>query len=137
MAAERPLHLPVAMPIARARGHGPLPRTAAGSVAAWGPAPGSAGRRLARHGLAGVPCLVDLPLGGRVAGHRPVPDVVGDAGGVPARRLLAGGCSNQEIGLRLHISANTAANHVRSILMKTGAANRTQAAMYAAQRNLV
>ena len=38
-----------------------------------------------------------------------------------------------EIGARLHISANTAANHVRSILMKTGAANRTQAAMYAAQ----
>jgi DNA-binding CsgD family transcriptional regulator len=52
-------------------------------------------------------------------------------------RLLAGGLSNQEIGARLHISANTAANHVRSILMKTGAANRTQAAMYAAQRQLV
>jgi DNA-binding CsgD family transcriptional regulator/tetratricopeptide (TPR) repeat protein len=52
-------------------------------------------------------------------------------------RLLAGGLSNQEIGARLHISANTAANHVRSILMKTGAANRTQAAMYAAQHQLV
>ena len=52
-------------------------------------------------------------------------------------RLLAGGLSNQEIGARLHISANTAANHIRSILMKTGAANRTQAAMYAAQREIV
>jgi len=52
-------------------------------------------------------------------------------------RLLAAGLSNQEIGAKLHISGNTAANHVRSILMKTGAANRTQAAMYAAQRNLV
>jgi DNA-binding CsgD family transcriptional regulator len=52
-------------------------------------------------------------------------------------RLLAGGLSNQEIGARLHISANTAANHVRSILMKTGAANRTQAAMYAATREIV
>ncbi|HUA94540.1 MAG TPA: LuxR C-terminal-related transcriptional regulator, partial [Acidimicrobiales bacterium] len=52
-------------------------------------------------------------------------------------RLLATGLSNQEIGSRLHISGNTAANHVRSILMKTGAANRTQAAMYAAQRQLV
>jgi len=52
-------------------------------------------------------------------------------------RLLATGLSNQEIGARLHISANTAANHVRSILMKTGAANRTQAAMYAAQHQLV
>jgi ATP/maltotriose-dependent transcriptional regulator MalT len=52
-------------------------------------------------------------------------------------RLLAGGLSNQAIGARLHISANTAANHVRNILTKTGAANRTQAAMYAAQRGIV
>jgi len=52
-------------------------------------------------------------------------------------RLLAGGLSNQEIGERLHISTNTAANHVRSILMKTGAANRTQAAMYAASRAII
>ncbi len=52
-------------------------------------------------------------------------------------RLLASGLSNQEIGARLHISANTAANHVRSILMKTGAANRTQAAMYAATHEIV
>jgi DNA-binding CsgD family transcriptional regulator/tetratricopeptide (TPR) repeat protein len=52
-------------------------------------------------------------------------------------RLLASGLSNQEIGGRLHISANTAANHVRSILMKTGAANRTQAAMYAATHEIV
>jgi DNA-binding CsgD family transcriptional regulator len=51
-------------------------------------------------------------------------------------RLLASGLSNQEIGIRLHISANTAANHVRSILMKTGAANRTQAAMYAATHEI-
>ena len=52
-------------------------------------------------------------------------------------RLLATGLSNQEIGAHLHISANTAANHVRSILMKTGAANRTQAAIYAAQHGLM
>ncbi len=52
-------------------------------------------------------------------------------------RLLASGLSNQEIGTRLHISGNTAANHVRSILMKTGTANRTQAAMYAAAHEIV
>lgn len=52
-------------------------------------------------------------------------------------RLLARGLSNQEIGVQLHISANTAANHVRSILLKTGAANRTQAAMYATQHEIV
>lgn len=52
-------------------------------------------------------------------------------------RLLAEGLSNREIGERLYISANTAANHVRSILMKTGTANRTQAAMYASDHRLV
>ena len=31
----------------------------------------------------------------------------------------------------LHISQHTAANHVRSILLKTGCANRTEAATYA------
>jgi DNA-binding CsgD family transcriptional regulator len=56
---------------------------------------------------------------------------------VEVLRLLATGLSNQEIGARLHISANTAANHVRRILMKTGTANRTQAALYAAQHQLV
>jgi len=51
-------------------------------------------------------------------------------------RLLAAGLSNREIGGRLFISANTAANHVRSILIKTGATNRTQAARYATDHHL-
>ncbi|HKI42624.1 MAG TPA: AAA family ATPase [Mycobacterium sp.] len=56
---------------------------------------------------------------------------------VEVLRLLATGLSNREIGERLYISTNTAANHVRSILIKTGAANRTQAAMYAADHELL
>jgi predicted ATPase/DNA-binding CsgD family transcriptional regulator len=52
-------------------------------------------------------------------------------------RLLAAGLSNRAIGEQLFISTNTAANHVRSILLKTGAANRTQAAMYAADHELL
>jgi DNA-binding NarL/FixJ family response regulator len=56
---------------------------------------------------------------------------------VEVLRLLAHGLSNSEIGARLFISANTAANHVRSILQKTGCANRTQAAIYAAHHQLV
>lgn len=51
--------------------------------------------------------------------------------------LLAAGASNKEIGEKLFISPNTAANHVRSILVKTGASNRTAAAAYAAERGLV
>ena len=56
---------------------------------------------------------------------------------VEVLRLLAAGLSNRAIGERLYISTNTAANHVRSILLKTGAANRTQAAMYAADHELL
>ncbi len=56
---------------------------------------------------------------------------------VDVLRLIAAGLSNQQIGSQLHISSNTAAHHVRSILMKTGAANRTRAAMYAADHHLV
>lgn len=50
--------------------------------------------------------------------------------------MPVGDLSNQEIGARLFISTNTAANHVRSILMKTGAANRTQAARFATEHEL-
>jgi len=52
-------------------------------------------------------------------------------------RLLGGGMSNRRIARHLAISENTAANHVRSILMKTGSANRTQAALYASTHGLL
>jgi DNA-binding CsgD family transcriptional regulator len=50
--------------------------------------------------------------------------------------LMADGLSNRDIGARLHISQHTAANHVRSILMKTQSANRTEAAAWALRRGL-
>jgi DNA-binding CsgD family transcriptional regulator len=52
-------------------------------------------------------------------------------------RLIAGGGSNRQIGDALVISEHTVANHVRSILRKTGCANRTEAAAYAYRRGLV
>jgi DNA-binding CsgD family transcriptional regulator len=52
-------------------------------------------------------------------------------------RLVAQGLSNREIGAALSISKHTAANHVKSILKKTGCANRTDAASYAHQHGLV
>jgi DNA-binding CsgD family transcriptional regulator len=51
--------------------------------------------------------------------------------------LVARGMSNREIGGTLNISEHTAANHIRSILRKTGCANRTQAASYAYRHGLV
>ena len=52
-------------------------------------------------------------------------------------RLVARGLSNREIGAQLYISEHTAANHIRSILRKTGCTNRTEAASYAHRHALV
>lgn len=50
--------------------------------------------------------------------------------------LVARGLNNREIGSTLFISEHTAANHIRSILRKTGCANRTEAASYAHRHGL-
>jgi DNA-binding CsgD family transcriptional regulator len=51
-------------------------------------------------------------------------------------QLIAQGRSNRAIGRELSISEHTAANHVRSILMKTTSANRAEAASYAHRHRL-
>jgi DNA-binding CsgD family transcriptional regulator len=51
--------------------------------------------------------------------------------------LVAEGLSNRQIGTTLSISQHTAANHVRSILRKTGCVNRTEAASYAHRHGLM
>jgi DNA-binding NarL/FixJ family response regulator len=51
--------------------------------------------------------------------------------------LVARGLSNREIGQSLFVSEHTVASHVRSILRKTGCANRTEAAAYAHRRAMV
>jgi DNA-binding CsgD family transcriptional regulator len=56
---------------------------------------------------------------------------------VAVLQLIARGRTNRAIGRELSISQHTAANHVRSILMKTGSTNRTEAAAYAYRHRLV
>jgi pimeloyl-ACP methyl ester carboxylesterase/DNA-binding CsgD family transcriptional regulator len=51
-------------------------------------------------------------------------------------RLVAAGRSNREIGEQLFLSAKTVAQHVTSILNKTGAANRAEAATFAVRNGL-
>jgi DNA-binding NarL/FixJ family response regulator len=51
--------------------------------------------------------------------------------------LIAAGKSNQQIADALVISINTVARHVANILGKTGAANRTEAAVYARDKGLI
>jgi DNA-binding CsgD family transcriptional regulator len=88
-----------------------------------------------RHGLVRVRRLLGED-GAHTAGLGPGPD------GLTTRelevlRLIGRGRSNREIATDLFISEHTAANHVRSILMKTQSANRTAAARYAMRHRLL
>jgi DNA-binding CsgD family transcriptional regulator len=56
---------------------------------------------------------------------------------VEVLRLIALGKSNQDVADELVISLRTVAHHVTSILNKTSAANRTEAAAYATRHGLV
>jgi DNA-binding NarL/FixJ family response regulator len=47
------------------------------------------------------------------------------------QRVVARGLSNRDAAAVLHFSEHTVANHLRSVLRKTGCANRTQATTYA------
>ena len=53
---------------------------------------------------------------------------------VEVLRLIGSGTSNKEIARRLYITEGTAKNHVSKILRKLGLKDRTQAALYAAER---
>jgi two-component system, NarL family, response regulator len=52
-------------------------------------------------------------------------------------RLIVQGLSNKQIAFHLKIAEDTAKNHVKSILKKLGAHDRTQAATEAIQRGIV
>jgi len=56
---------------------------------------------------------------------------------VQVLHLIAAGKTNRDIAEELIISPRTVANHVTNILNKTNAANRTEAATYASQHQLV
>jgi NarL family two-component system response regulator LiaR len=51
-------------------------------------------------------------------------------------RLLAQGCSNKEIAVKLSVSDLTVRTHVSNILSKLHLASRTQAALYALQKGI-
>jgi DNA-binding NarL/FixJ family response regulator len=52
-------------------------------------------------------------------------------------KLLAGGCSNKEIGARLSITEGTVKNHMTNVLGKLGVLDRTQAALKARELGLI
>ncbi len=52
-------------------------------------------------------------------------------------KLLAGGCSNKEIGAQLNITEGTVKNHMTNVLGKLGVLDRTQAALRAREMGLM
>jgi DNA-binding NarL/FixJ family response regulator len=56
---------------------------------------------------------------------------------VEVLRLVAAGKTDRQIAEELFISVTTASTHVRNLLNKTNTANRTEAAAYAAQHQLI
>jgi DNA-binding CsgD family transcriptional regulator/tetratricopeptide (TPR) repeat protein len=106
---------------------------------------GGDGRRRAAAPLGEAAALAErLGLDGLLAKVRALGVAAADGGlpdGLSPREaqileLVARGLSNREIGAALTISEHTAANHIRSILRKTGCANRTEAASYAHRHGL-
>jgi len=88
--------------------------------------------RAVRNARAGDPLGTDDPMGELLAGHALVPESAGPLTMLTARErevleLLAEGASNATIGETLVISQATVKSHVRHILRKLGASNRTEA----------
>ncbi|MGP4024566.1 response regulator [Actinomadura sp. 3N407] len=52
-------------------------------------------------------------------------------------RLVAAGATNKEIAARLYLSEGTVKNHISRILQRLGLRDRTQAALYARDQNLL
>jgi DNA-binding NarL/FixJ family response regulator len=75
------------------------------------------------------------PVAAILAAEPPRPDL--STRELEVLRLVVQGLHNKEIAYQLGISDETAKNHIKSILKKLGATDRTQAATSAIQRGIV
>jgi DNA-binding SARP family transcriptional activator/DNA-binding CsgD family transcriptional regulator/tetratricopeptide (TPR) repeat protein len=86
-----------------------------------------------RIGLRGLVARIE-----RLTASLPAPTAADDlsAREVEVLRAVARGLSNREAAAMLHLSEHTVAHHLRSVLRKTGCANRTQATTYAVRHGI-
>lgn len=76
-----------------------------------------------------------LPLKATLAAESPRPDL--SSRELEVLRLVVDGRTNKQIAHELKIADDTAKNHVKSILRKLGASDRTHAATSAIQRGII
>ena len=78
---------------------------------------------------------IPAQVGSRIAENLPRPDLTSRE--IEVLQLMAGGMRNKEIGHKLHISETTANSHVKHILEKLNASDRTQAVTAALRRGII
>ncbi|TDD37095.1 response regulator transcription factor [Actinomadura sp. KC06] len=88
--------------------------------------------RLARSGVA----QLDSTITRRLAAALPDPGLLTPRE-TEVLRLIAAGATNKEIAKRLYLSEGTVKNHISRILQRLGLRDRTQAALYARDQNLI
>jgi DNA-binding NarL/FixJ family response regulator len=88
--------------------------------------------RLAHAGVA----QFDAGVIGRLAAGLPAPDLLTPRE-TEVLRLISAGSSNKEIASRLYLSEGTVKNHISRILSRLNLRDRTQAALYAKDNDLL
>jgi DNA-binding NarL/FixJ family response regulator len=88
--------------------------------------------RLAHAGVAPL----DAGVVGRLAAGLPAPDLLTPRE-TEVLRLISTGASNKEIASRLYLSEGTVKNHISRILSRLNLRDRTQAALYAKDNDLL
>jgi DNA-binding NarL/FixJ family response regulator len=84
------------------------------------------------------PTIADKVLAGLpVRTHEPGAESTLTPRELEVLKLIAQGASNKEIGQQLYITEGTVKTHVTNILNRLNLRDRTQAALYARERNLV
>jgi DNA-binding NarL/FixJ family response regulator len=88
--------------------------------------------RLAHAGVS----QLDASITPRLVAAQPVPDRL-TSRETDVLRHIAAGASNREIASQLHLSEGTVKNHISRILQRLGLRDRTQAAIYAKDNDLL
>jgi two-component system NarL family response regulator len=78
---------------------------------------------------------IPAEVGARIAAGFPRPDL--SSREIQVLQLVAGGLRNKEIGFQLSVSESTVNAHVKHILSKLDATDRTEAVMIALRRGIL